>query len=105
MDIFLVVFLAWRNSLRARLKGQNSAVWVLITIFTYYFFEVIGFFAVFAFFYKGQPTPEGVMSFVKNLPTSTVVFIMVCGIGGYLLIRYILERMTNKIELPPNDQE
>lgn len=105
MDILLVVFLAWRNSLRARIKGQNTALWVFFTIFAYYFFEIAGFFIVAGFFYKGSWVSPKFIDFAKNLPTSTSIFIMVCGVGGYLLIRYILERMANKIQLPPNDQE
>lgn len=96
IDLFLAIYLAWRNSLRARIKGQNVALWVIITLLAYGIGEFLGTLLVFFFFYRGPANPAAIQNYFMNLPRSTFVFVLFCGIGGYLLIRFILERMSGK---------
>jgi hypothetical protein len=52
-DIILAVLFAYNNSTRAKKKGQNTALWVFITIISVFMGEMIGGLAVLFFFNNG----------------------------------------------------
>jgi hypothetical protein len=91
--VLLVVFLAYKNNLLAKRKGQNSIVWVFITILAFFIGEIIGGMIMLLLFYKGEYTIEGLQAFMTN-PVRMLI-LPAAGMGGYLLIRYILERMPD----------
>lgn len=100
------MFLAFRNGMRARLKGLNGIGWGMLTIvmFTIGFFigSLITFFAIFRDTldmnrmekdkdaYTKELMPQIQDAFVNNPIHSLTIFM--CGLGGYLLVRYILEK-------------
>lgn len=67
------------------------------------FFEVMSGAFVMAVFYKGAMTPTAVSDYLYTHPIHTV-FMWACGLGGYLLIRYRLDKLDNPKDgdgLPP----
>ncbi|PZF71316.1 hypothetical protein [Taibaiella soli] len=94
--ILLPLFFAWRNSIRARMKGQNGFVWGFITFLIFEAFEMIGFTISVLGFYHVPPTKDALSAFVSNPPMASSLFVLFCGLGGYLLIRFILDRMSGK---------
>ena len=95
MDILILIYLAYRISIRAGLKGQNRALWILITLFCFFLGEGIGLTIIVSLFYHGVWNAQALVSFMYAQPIR-MVFTLMCGIGGYLLIRYILDRMPDK---------
>ncbi|XZF14109.1 hypothetical protein ACTHGU_20210 [Chitinophagaceae bacterium MMS25-I14] len=102
IDILIILYYAWRNSRRAQAKGQNGIVWGLITFVAFFFFEIAGTVLSVFFFYKGPMTFDALQRYMQNLPAITAIFIFISGLGGYLLIRYILDRMPDK---PQTDKQ
>lgn len=96
MDFIICAFLSYRNGLLAKRKGQNIVVWVLITVVAFFLAYVIGAFIVVALFYKGPFEQAALQAFMLENPLRVLTF-MFAGIGGYMLIRRLLEKMP---ELP-----
>lgn len=93
-ELLLAVFCSYRNAQLAKRKGQNTVVWVLITMFAFFISYFIGSIVMVSVFYRGALTSEALMSFLMERPL-IVVTIMFFGLGGYLLVRYILEKMPD----------
>ncbi len=109
-DIILLVYLAYKNSVRAKLKGQNAAAWAFITVVSFLFTYFAGYFFVVVFFcrdvvnfgqisaadYKTRQAmaQQLVDAFAAN--PLHLITVELFGLGGYLLIRYILNRMPDK---------
>lgn len=93
-ELLLCGFLSYRNAQLAKLKGQNTVVWVILTIVAYLIAYIIGAVLLVMMLFKGPWTPEGMTAFLMEKPLLMITF-MFFGIGGYLLIRSILERMPN----------
>ncbi len=115
MDLFgllLMIYLGYKNSLRAKLKGQNPTLWAVVTVVAYIATFVIGFGFVVANFCKDvinlnqfalldqKAKEEAAQQLVGVLASNPLHFLTMeaFGIGGYLLIRYILERKPDKKE-------
>ncbi len=109
-EILLLVYLSFRNSARAKLKGLNGFLWAGITAVAFLFTFMIGsLIVVFNFcadsvnieaFSSVDPkvratASKQLMEALSNNPLHLFT-IELFGIGGYLLIRYILERKPNK---------
>ena len=118
MDLFgliLVIYLCYKNWTRAKLKEQNPLVWALITGVCVFIGEVIGMAIVMTYFcrdvvdisklqkisnlsdpaYKAA-TQALAQAFADNPLHSLTVEAF--GVGGYLLIRYILNNKPDKKE-------
>lgn len=93
-EILLCIFLSYRNAQLAKLKGQNTVVWVILTVVSYLVAYTISAVALVLLLYSGPRTPEGLAEMLESKPLLMVTF-MFFGIGGYMIIRYILERMPN----------
>ena len=78
----------------AKEKGQNTIVWVIITIAAFFMAYIIGGLLAVLLFYRGPMEQAALEQFLSGEPLR-VFFISVSGVGGYLLVRYILERMGN----------
>lgn len=94
MDFLLWIFLCYNNAQLAKRKGQNVAIWVVLTLI----FAFLGYFlaALFMYgvFYRGPLDPVALADFFKA-SISRMLVLTGGGIGGYLLARYILERMQD----------
>ena len=109
-QIVLLGYLAFRNGVRARQKGLNVVLWGGLTVLSFFFAFAIGVGVVTTNFLgdainlqrfstlKGTERENAVKQFqdifFANPLNLLTVFLF--GIGGYLLIRYILEKKPNK---------
>ena len=114
--IALIIYLAYRNSLIAKLKGKSPTVWAVMTLVAYFVFYMIGIIVVMVIMVRsGQISAAMVQNIQKNNALTAqlmnvlqehpihVLTIEAFGLGGYLLVRYILERMP--IKNMPKDHE
>jgi hypothetical protein len=109
-DIVLLVYLAYKNSVRAKLKAQSAITWAFITVVAFLVTYFAGYFFVVVFFcrdvvkleqigavdYKAKQAiaQQLVDAFAAN--PLHLLTVEMFGLGGYLLIRYILDRMPDK---------
>jgi di/tricarboxylate transporter len=115
MDLFgllLMVYLGYKNSVRAKLKGQNPILWAVVTVVAYMATFVIGFGVVVVNFCKDainmnqfavmdqKAKEEAVQQLMIVLAANPLHFLTmeVFGLGGYMLVRYLLERRPDKKE-------
>lgn len=111
-QLFLLIYLAYRNGVRAKLKGLNNWLWGIVTAITFLSTFTIGFMIVVFNFCAdyididsfASPDPKvrsavtmQLVELINNNPLH-VFTIELFGIGGYLLIRYILEKKPDKKE-------
>jgi heme A synthase len=107
MPLLLLIYLIYRNVVRAKLKGQHPFLWAVLTFVSFLGAMTIGAVVVFSYFTKSAMTMEqfSALDFktrqavwgqlIDSNPLNTLT-IMMFGIGGYLLIRYLLDRKPNK---------
>lgn len=93
-ELILCVFCSYQNAQVAKRKGQNTIVWGLITLAAYFIFYCIGAAILLAIMYKGPLDQVALMDFMMSRPIMVITFIFF-GLGGYLLVRYLLERMPD----------
>lgn len=93
MDIILGILLAFLNGRRATQRGLKGAQWGIFTFLLFFLFEMVSGVFVMLFFYKGPLTPESVTSYLLNHPVHTL-FMWFCGLGGYLLMRYRIDKIS-----------
>ncbi len=109
-DLILLVYLAYKNSVRAKLKAQNAIAWAFITAASFLLCYFGGYLFVIVFFcrdvvklglvssadYKTKQAiaQQLVQSFASN--PLHLITVELFGLGGYLIIRYILDRMPDK---------
>ncbi|MBA3827601.1 MAG: hypothetical protein H0X33_01560 [Taibaiella sp.] len=95
--ILLILLLAYNNGVKAGRKGKNPIAWGVITLAAFFCFTIVGEFIAILLFYKGSITTNTtqnvreIMDFFTH-NTYAVIFIVLSGMGGYLLIRYLLDR-------------
>lgn len=88
LPLVLMVFL---NARLARVKGRNSYLWGFITFLAFFAaYAVLGSIYV-AMIYKGPLTKEALTAWLGQ-SIITQVMLMMIGIGGTLIVRFILER-------------
>jgi len=108
--VVLIIFLSVRNSAKAKLKGQNPLLWGFMTLFASFVAFIIGeMVVVFAFcrdqfnielFSSGDPksralaTQQLADAINSNFLHSSTIELF--GLGGYLLIRYVLDSKPDK---------
>ncbi|MBX2905639.1 MAG: hypothetical protein KF744_06340 [Taibaiella sp.] len=111
-QIVLLAYLAFRNGVRARQKGLNVVLWGALTVLSFFFAFALGVGVVTANFLgesfnlqrlstlQGTEREEAVKQFQDLFFANPLHFLTVIlfGIGGYLLIRFILEKKPNKKE-------
>mgnify|MGYP001035418890 CR=1 FL=1 len=66
--------------------------WAIFTVLAFLFFEILGGAIVLSYFYKGTLTPSLVTAYLVDHPVHTV-FMWFCGLGGYLLMRYRIDKL------------
>jgi hypothetical protein len=111
-DIIIIGFLSYRNGVRAKTKGQNPILWGLATFVAYVITMMIGIMVVIANFCKDTINLAQFSSLdIKSREVARQQLIQVFqanplhmltielfGVGGYLLVRYILDRKPGKKE-------
>ena len=112
MDLFtliLLIYLSYRNALKAKTKGLNAVLWGFITFTAVFIAEMIGAFIVVFYFlrnvinidklatdpsYKDVAMEQLKSAFISNPLHPTTIIVM--GFGGYLLVRYILDKKPSQ---------
>lgn len=110
--ILILGYLSYRNSVRAKQKGLNQWVWAMLTVAAFFSALVVGCFVVVLYFAADSTTfamlqstdeevrnaaSQQILEVLGNSPLQLIT-IDIFGFGGYLLIRYILERKPDKKE-------
>lgn len=96
---FLLGLLIYTNARLATKKGKNPFVWGLITLVAFLLaFGILGGSYLTAV-YNGPVTPEAIAQYYVENPLVITIMVML-GIGGVLLVRYILERTTPRNPAP-----
>ncbi|MBL7692654.1 MAG: hypothetical protein JNM41_13770 [Flavipsychrobacter sp.] len=111
-EIILLTYLSFRNSVRARIKGLNAWFWGGVTAVTFISALCVGCMVVVFNFLADTVNINDLSStdlevrsrvtkqLVEALNSNPlhVLTIELFGVGGYLLIRYVLEKKPNKKE-------
>jgi hypothetical protein len=111
-EIILLVYLAFRNSVRAKTKGLSGWFWASMTIISFLSTLFIGCLVVVFNFCADAVNLDQLSSTdiavrtaaskqlveVLNANPLHVITIELFGLGGYLLVRYILDKKPNKIQ-------
>ena len=93
MDIILLFFLCRSIAKLAKSKGRNPFLWVIYTIISWIFCEGIGLNIALGRIGFGEITTYNqLMTVVLNHP-GIVFFSLFCAFGGYLLVRFVLEKI------------
>ena len=95
MGLIFCVYLSYRNALLAKRKGRNTVAWVLITLLAFFIGSAIGVAIVLSLFYNGPIDMEALQQFWLDNPLRELTSIF-AGIGGYMLVKYFLDRMPDK---------
>jgi len=111
----VVIYLSYRNGVKAKKKSLNGILWGIITLVSCFLGYIIGVMVIFSFSkdilndlpanpsyssYNDPKMQHWVME-VYNNPMH-VVTMFVFSIGGYLLVRYILDKKPGKNDSPPH---
>lgn len=109
-EIILLAYFSYRNNVRARAKGLNGVLWGILTAFSFITMLFIGSMVVIFGFYGDMINMDMLASTDPKVRADVsaqlvdmlghnelhMLTIEVFGIGGYLLIRYILEKKPAK---------
>lgn len=111
-DLILICYLSYKNGMRAKRKGQNVIAWGVASAAAYIICMVLGLYVVVFNFCKNAINLDQMSSTdIKVREAAMQQFLQVIyanplhlitieafGVGGYLLIRYILDRRPDKNE-------
>lgn len=110
--LLLPVFLGLRNAMRAREKGANMVLWGVLTVVFFIIGLFLGIFISFAAIFRNSLdmaklekdvnyNQQIAYEFSQAMISNPVHFlaIMLCGFGGYLLVRAILGNRPNKEQI------
>jgi len=109
-DIFVIGYLSYRNGIKAKLKGQSPWKWGILTFFASFFALIFGMYFVLVSFCRDAINLSQLNNFnyKANLelaariekmfeanPLRMVTYYMI-GFGGYLVIRFFLDKRPDK---------
>ena len=111
-EIILLSYLSYRNSVRAKLKGANGILWGAITVGAFLAALIIGGFVVIYNFCGDSVNIDALSSTdlkVRMAATNQLMAVLsnnplhqatieIFAIGGYLLVRYIIDQKPDKKE-------
>ncbi|MFM7710859.1 MAG: hypothetical protein ACKO5C_08085 [Ferruginibacter sp.] len=95
IELILLFFMCRHNSRLAKERGLSSGKWMLITVVLFFIFESIG--LGLAMTHKNMVPPknyseaEKVAQEIAKYPEINL-FALFVGVGGFLLVRYFIER-------------
>lgn len=101
LDTVLLFILIFSNSRLATKRGRNSLAWGIITLVGYLIIGGLAGAIYLLFGYKGDINPLAVQEYVLKAQQDPIkhITIVMLGVGGGLLIRFILEKLP---PLTPN---
>lgn len=96
LDFIILFFVCRKIGKIAKEKGIGPIKWQLLTIFSWIVFEGIGFNIALGWLgYEKINSVVELMSILRYNP-GVVLFSLFCAFGGYLLVRFFLERKQPK---------
>ncbi len=94
LPLLLLALMIYANSRLARKKGLNPIVWGAVTFVAFFLaYLLLGSIYV-MMIYKGPLTRESLQSWLLSSPLTQIMLAML-GVGGFLLVRFLLERRQN----------
>jgi len=111
MELIIYLACCYLNFKRAEAAKLNGFKWALLTFVIIFLFVGIGSFLLLASFVSQdagfrelasnpEQDPKLVMEAIQKKVTFLhQLFVLFCGLGGYLLVRYWITKRTNKNEL------
>lgn len=109
MDFIIAIILGLSNGRRAADKGYNRLLWTFLSVLAFVFLESFAGALMMLVLYRDtlRKNPMHMMDaardFAANMDWSRSLLLLAIGIGGYLLIRFILEKMPpNRASSNPN---
>ena len=111
-DLILLGYLSYKNGMRAKRKGQNAVAWGVASAAAYIILMMVGLFVVVLGFCKNAINLDQMSSLDAKVRQAAAQQLMqvfaanplhlftveAFGVGGYLLIRYILDKRPDKNE-------
>ncbi len=96
IDVIILFFLCKKIGKTAKEKGLGPLKWKLLTILCWFLFEGIG--LNFALGWLGYERINSITEMISivGLNPSVIFFSLFCAFGGYLLVRFLLERKETK---------
>ncbi len=106
--IVFIAFLAYRNAMRAKAKEKSAGLYAFLTVLLFFVFEMIGGVFVVLLFCRGEinlslaNNPANKQLLVDQMNQAFLnspirqFTLELFGIGGYLLVRYILDSVPEK---------
>jgi hypothetical protein len=96
VEIPLCIYFGYKINQLARQKDQNGVMWVVLTVFCFFLAYMFGMLLMMSLFYKGGNDVESLVKFFANPVRMLTLYLS--GTGGYLMVRYILERRPDKAD-------
>jgi hypothetical protein len=91
LSIIATLVFTFTNGQLARKKGKSPVAWGFLTVLAYFIALFLCSIFYLLMVYKGPQTPEAIQATLSQNPL-TQLLLELLGIGGPLLVRYILER-------------
>lgn len=95
LDTLLLFILIYTNSRLATKRGRNSIAWGIITLVGYLIIGGLAGAIYLLFSYKGAINQQAVQDYVIKAQQDPIkhITIVMLGVGGGLLMRFILEKL------------
>lgn len=99
MDFIVAIIIGLSNGQRAAAKGYNRVLWTFLSVLAFVVLESFAGVLMLLVLYRTQlrADPMAMMEIAKdfsaNMDWTRSALLLAVGFGGYLLIRYIIERM------------
>jgi|GEM_PF-1693002 len=111
MELLVYIFCCYLNYSRAKLAHLSGAKWALFTFIAILITAVIGFTTVIVVLFSKDPNVQAMINemsktgddselqqyILKNVNFLNQLFVFFCGLGGYLFIRYILNKKVERV--------
>src|SRR6476660_8484382 len=112
MGFILMIFLCVNNAFRARVRGLKPGPWVLFTMLAMFggiFISMCVIVITWMKQYGYSPKQvEAMQAMIKSgelaLNDWNVWFLLVCAFGGYLFVRYLIDKRPKLTSEPEDDQ-
>lgn len=116
MELVVYIYCCYLNYNKAQKAQENGFKWGLLTLLAIFLAVGIGSFFLLASFVSNdasfremasnpQQDPKELMTFLqKKITLLHQLFILFCGFGGYLLLRYLLTKKIEKKEIQIDEQ-
>jgi hypothetical protein len=102
MDFIIAIILGLANGRRAADKGYSRMLWTFLSVLAFVVLESFAGVLMMLVLYRDElrENPlrmvDAVKDFASNMDWTRSLLLLAIGFGGYLLVRFILEKM------PPN---